>query len=200
VVRAALAGAVGPAGTVLEIGCGPGGLLAELAAVWPQLEFVGVDSDPRMIDYARSVHVGENVRYELADFVGERPAVLADFAYGIDVLHHVHELPSFLEGVRQALRPGGAWLVIEPNVFHPYIFWSQGKMRRVGLDEDHFRPWVAEPALRAAGFAVRDRRYAFLFPGFIESVPRPLARIERVLEGLRPLGGSVVYRLERLPS
>jgi trans-aconitate methyltransferase len=175
-------------------------LPTELAAEWPQLEFVGVDSDPRMIDYARSVHVGENVRYELADFVGERPAVLADFAYGIDVLHHVHELPSYLEGVRQALRPGGAWLVIEPNVFHPYIFWSQGKMRRAGLDEDHFRPWVAEPALRAAGFAVRDRRYAFLFPGFIQSVPRPLARIERVLEGLRPLGGSVVYRLERLPS
>jgi SAM-dependent methyltransferase len=186
--------------TVLEIGCGPGGLLAELAFKRPELEFVGVDSDPRMIDYARSANVRENVRYELADFVGERPAVLADFAYGIDVLHHVHDLPSFLEGVRQALRAGGTWLVIEPNVFHPYIFWSQGRMRRAGLDEDHFRPWVAEPALRAAGFALRDRRYALLFPGFVQSVPKPLARIESVLERLRPIGGSVIYRLERLPS
>jgi SAM-dependent methyltransferase len=185
---------------VLEVGCGPGGLLAELALERPELEFVGVDSDSRMIDYARSVYVRENVRYELADFVGERPLVLADFAYGIDVLHHVHVLPSFLDGVRAVLRAGGSWLVIEPNVFHPYIFWSQGRMRRAGLDEDHFRPWVAEPAFRAAGFAVRDRSYAFLFPGFVRSVPRPLARIEAVLERLRPTGGSVVYRLERLPS
>ncbi|MDX6370695.1 MAG: hypothetical protein QOG93_2197, partial [Gaiellaceae bacterium] len=28
----------------------------------------------------------------------------------------------------------------------------------------------------------------------------PFARIESMLERLRPLGGSVVYRLERLPS
>jgi SAM-dependent methyltransferase len=199
-VRAALAGAAAPGATVLEIGCGPGGLLSELAFKRPELEFVGVDSDPRMIDYARSANVRENVRYELADFVGERPAVLADFAYGIDVLHHVHDLASFLDGVRAALGAGGTWLVIEPNVFHPYIFWSQGRMRRAGLDEDHFRPWVAEPALRAAGFVVRDRRYAFLFPGCVQSVPRPFARIESMLERLRPLGGSVVYRLERLPS
>jgi hypothetical protein len=47
---------------------------------------------------------------------------------------------------------------------------------------------------------VRDRHYAFLFPGFVQRVPRPLARIESVLERLRPIGGSVVYRLERLPS
>lgn len=199
-MRAALADAVAPGGTALEIGCGPGGLLAQLASERPELEFVGVDSDPRMIDHARSVYVRKNVRYELADFVGERPAVLADFAYGIDVLHHVHGLPPFLEGVRQALRARGTWLVIEPNVFHPYIFWSQSRMRRAGLDEDHFRPWVAEPALRAAGFALRDQRYAFLFPGCVQNVPRPLARIESVLERLRPIGGSVVYRLERLPS
>jgi SAM-dependent methyltransferase len=196
-VRAALAGAVGPGGTVLEIGCGPGGLLAQLASERPELEFLGVDSEPRMIDHARSVYVGENVRYELADFVAERPFVLAYFAYGIDVLHHVHELPLFLEGVRHALRAGSTWLVIEPNVFHPYIFWSQGRMRRAGLDEDHFRPWKVEPLLQPAGFTIVERRYGFLFPGWLERVPRFLAWPEPLLERFRFLGGSVVYRLER---
>jgi cyclopropane fatty-acyl-phospholipid synthase-like methyltransferase len=196
-VRAALTGAVTAGGTVLEIGCGPGGLLARLAADWPKLEFVGVDSDPRMIDHAQSIYVRENVHYELADFVGERPAVLADFAYGIDVLHHVHELPAFLEGVRQALRASGQWLAIEPNVFHPYVYWSQERMRRSGVDEDHFRPWKVEPLLQAAGFTIVERRYAFLFPGWLERVPRSVAWVEPLLERFRFLGGSVVYRLER---
>lgn len=185
---------------MLEIGCGPGSLVAQLASEQPHAEFVGVDIDRRMIDHARTHHLCDNLRYELADFTRERPAVLADFAYGIDVLHHVHDLPAFLAGVQHSLRAGATWLVIEPNVFHPYIFWSQARMRRAGLDEDHFRPWIVEPKLRDAGFAVRDRRYAFLFPGCVQRVPGALTRLESVLERFRPLGGSVVYRLERLAS
>jgi SAM-dependent methyltransferase len=199
-VRDALTPSLVGGATVLEIGCGPGSLVAQLASEQPGAEFVGVDADPKMIDHARTHHLRDNLRYELADFTRERPEAVADFAYSIDVLHHVHDLPLFLAGIHQSLRAGATWLAIEPNVFHPYIFWSQGRMRRAGLDEDHFRPWVVEPKLRDAGFAVRDRRYALLFPGCVQRVPRALARMESLLERIRPIGGSVVYRLERLPS
>jgi SAM-dependent methyltransferase len=198
-VREALDSVLPSGGAVLEVGCGPGAVVAQLASEHPDAEFVGVDVDPRVIDYARGHHVQANPRYELADFVERRPAVLADFAFSVDVLHHVHDLNRFLDGVRQALRPEATWLAIEPNVFHPYIFWSQARMRRAGLDEDHFRPWVVEPELRNAGFGVRDRRYAFLFPGSVQRVPGPLSRLESALERFRLIGGSVVYRLERLP-
>jgi SAM-dependent methyltransferase len=198
-VRDALRSVLPSRGTVLEVGCGPGANVAQLASEHPDAEFVGVDVDPRMIDYAQAHHVHANLRYELADFVERRPAVLADFAYSVDVLHHAHNLNRFLDGVRRALRAGANWLAIEPNVFHLYIFWSQARMRRAGLDEDHFRPWVVEPKLRSAGFAVRDRRYAFLFPGRVQRVPGPLSRLESALERFRLVGGSVVYRLERLP-
>jgi SAM-dependent methyltransferase len=199
-VREALGVHLAPGSTVLEIGCGPGGMTAELAADYPDVEFVGVDVDAQMIAYAVGRHVRENLRYEQADLVDSRPAFAADFAYSVDVLHHVRDLSGFLDGVRRALRPGATWLAIEPNVFHPYIFWSQGRMRRAGLDEDHFRPWAVEPRLRDSGFNVKERRYAFLFPGWIQHVPAPLARLEPALERFRPFGGSVVYRLERLPS
>jgi SAM-dependent methyltransferase len=183
---------------VLEVGCGTGALVEQLASEHRDAHFVGVDADPRMIEYAGTHHARDNVRYELADFVHDRPAVVADCAYSVDVLHHVHELSGFLAGVRQALRPGATWLAIEPNVFHPYIFWSQGRMRRAGLDEDHFRPWVVEPKLRHTGFVIKDRRYAFLFPGFVQHVPGRVARLESALERFRLVGGSVVYRLDRL--
>jgi SAM-dependent methyltransferase len=197
-VREALGPHVAPGATVLEIGCGPGALVAQLASEYGEAQFVGVDAEPRMISHARMHHARDNLRYELADFVRERPDVVADCAYSVDVLHHVHDLTGFLDGVRHALRARATWLAIEPNVFHPYIFWSQGRMRRAGLDEDHFRPWVVEPKLREAGFAVGDRRYAFLFPGCVQRLPGGLARLESALERFRLVGGSVVYRLERL--
>lgn len=197
-MRDALGAQLVPGATVLEVGCGPGALVAQLASEHPDGQFVGVDADPRMIEYAGTHHPEENVRYELADFVQRRPAVVADCAYSVDVLHHVHDLDGFLQGLSETLRPGAVWLAIEPNVFHPYIFWSQGRMRRAGLDEDHFRPWVVEPKLCDAGFAVKERRYAFLFPGCVRSVSRPLWRLESALERFRLVGGSVVYRLERL--
>lgn len=183
--------------TVLEVGCGPGALLAEIAGAHPELEFLGVDVEPRMIEHAREAHAGGNVAYECADLGEERPSFEAEFAFSIDLLHHVHDLPPFLEGVRAVLRAGATWLAIEPNVFHPYIHWSQARMKRAGLDEDHFRPAAVEPLFRAAGLTVSARRYAFLFPGWIERVPRALAWVEPGLERSRLLGGSVLYLLER---
>jgi hypothetical protein len=82
-------------------------------------------------------------------------------------------------------------------VFHPYILWSQERMRRAGYDEDHFRPWKVEPLFAESGFDVLDRRYAFLFPGWVEHVPAAVTRLEAPLERFRLFGGSVVYRLER---
>src|SRR5207248_26575 len=80
------------------------------------------------------------------------------------------------------------WLAVEPNVFHPYIFWSQSRLRRAGFDEDHFRPWRAEPVLRKAGFEVTERRYAFFFPGWIDRVPGTVAWLEPLLERFRLFG------------
>jgi len=196
-VERALAATVTPGAQILEIGCGPGGLLAELASEHPEAEFFGLDVEPKMIVHAREHHSRENVRFELVDLGRDRPDVSGEFAYSIDVLHHVRDLGAFLAGLRAVLRRGATWLAIEPNVFHPYIFWSQARMRRAGFEEDHFRPWVAEPELRAAGFEVSDRRYALFFPGWIERVPAAVAWIEPVVERFRLLGGSVVYLLER---
>jgi tRNA G46 methylase TrmB len=49
-------------GTVLELGCGPGGMLAQLAAAHPDVTFLGLDVEPKMIDYARSHHLRERFR------------------------------------------------------------------------------------------------------------------------------------------
>lgn len=115
--------------------------------------------------------------------------------FSIDVLHHVHCLDEFFQAVARLLSPEGVWLAIEPNIFHPYIYYSQERMRRAGFDEDHFRPWVAEPLMRHAGFDIDSCTFASVFPGTIRYLPKILRRLERICENHRFLGGSVVYRL-----
>jgi len=199
IVRDALKRVVPSGGRVLEIGCGTGSLLAELAADRPDVEFLGVDVESKMIEYARAHHAAPNVRFERADAaeVALGPEASYDLAVSVDVLHHVPGLRPLVMSVRRLLCPGGRWLAIEPNVFHPYVFLSQERMRRAGLGEDHFRPRIGERIFREAGLAIDERRYALFFPGWIERVPRPVAWIEPLLERFRLLGGSVVYRLER---
>ncbi|HVX12360.1 MAG TPA: class I SAM-dependent methyltransferase [Pirellulales bacterium] len=179
----------------VELGCGPGRFLAELAHDYPHIEFTGIDINPGMIEHAQRRYQTANLRYELLDITTSDHLTGMDFAFSIDVLHHIHDLATFFQAVHRSMCPAGVWLAIEPNVYHPYIYYSQERMRRAGFDEDHFRPWVAEPLLARAGFTISRRGFVSIFPGAIRRLPRPLEWFEQCCENWPFLGGSVVYRL-----
>ena len=188
VLRRAHSGAI-----AVELGCGPGALVASLAETRPDLGFLGLDVDEAMIEHARRAHVAPNLSFEVADLEAETPPVEAQVLFSVDLIHHVHDHDAFLANVVAILAPGGTWVLAEPNVFHPFVFLLQERMRRRGLDEDHFRPWRFQPALERAGLMVESRRTAFAVPGWVQSVPLPVERVERVVERVPVLGGSVVY-------
>lgn len=182
--------------SVLEIGSGTGSTLSALATRLPHGEFVGVDIVPEMVSFAAEQYGRDNVRFEVRDIVADPVKDGAfDIAFSIDVLHHVHALRHFCGAVRRGLTRSGIWVAIEPNIFHPYILFHQERLRRAGFDEDHFRPWRVEPVLREAGFVIHSRRYAFAIPGWVDRVPAPLERLERLCERVPLFGGSVVYEL-----
>ena len=180
---------------VVELGCGPGDVLAALGRRRPDLEFVGVDVDERMVAHAQAAHGSENVTFRLADITEQPIPEKARVAFGIDVLHHVHALRSFVRSVAQMLEPGGIWIAVEPNGRNPYIWLHQERMRRSGLDEDHFHRVPFEAAVSEAGLRVVERSTAFVVPGPVASVPRFVERLESILERVPLLGGSVVYRI-----
>jgi trans-aconitate methyltransferase len=187
----------GTARSVVEIGFGTGRFLAALADRHPDSVFHGVEVDEGMVAHAHARHARPNVHFRRG-LLGDLPATLrgaCDFAYSVDVIHHVHDHPAFFAEVRALLREGGRWAAIEPNVYHPYIWMSQERMKRAGFDEDHFRPWRLEPLLKSAGFRIERRSYMLLFPAFMRRVGAPLAAAERALERFRLFGGSVTYEL-----
>ena len=180
---------------VVELGCGPGDVLAALAAERPDVWFIGVDVDGAMIAHANEAHAAGNVAFRAVDIADTPIAERARVVFGIDVLHHVHALDRFALSVARILVPGGIWTVIEPNGRNPYIWLHQELMRRAGLDEAHFPRAPFARAVDGAGLRIIKSSTAFLVPGSVRSVPRPVARAESMLERVPLLGGSVVYRV-----
>ncbi len=184
-------------GTAVELGCGPGSVLADFSRARPELRCLGLDVDDAMVAYANEAHGRDGLRFAVAQ-VGRDPIPeQADFVFAIDVLHHVADPAPFLAAVTAALTPGGVVAAIEPNSLHPYVALSQERMRRQGLDEDHFRRRTWEAAFAAAGLRVESRSWLHAFPAFVRSVPSPVARLERLVERVPPLAGSVAYVLRR---
>jgi SAM-dependent methyltransferase len=111
---------------LLEIGCGPGANLRELA---PQAKIaVGIDREIRALSYCR----------DLAPVQGDAlfPLPFVDAAFGavmmVDILEHLAELGVLVEEVARVLRPGGAVVVMVPSGPGLWSYWDEmhGHYRR----------------------------------------------------------------------
>jgi SAM-dependent methyltransferase len=97
-------------GVWLDIGCGPGYLLAEARAAGFPIR--GIEPDAKAAALARA-RLGEDaVRHDIF-----RGADDADIVSTLDVLEHVPvaELANFASRVRQSLRSGGVWAIKVPS-------------------------------------------------------------------------------------
>ena len=107
---------LGAAGTrVLDLGCGPGHASGQLAARFPDLEFVGVDLSPGMIATARRRHDSlPNLEFREGDAMA-LPFDDASFERGL-TLASIKHWPDPALGLRElarVLRPYGELLVLE---------------------------------------------------------------------------------------
>lgn len=111
-----LAEGIEPAGTLLDVGCGGGHLLAWLAAEYPQARLTGVDLSPEQVARARArtaqfggrVDVREGSALELPFAAGSFDAVVS--------VASIKHWPDPLQGLREivrVLRPGGVFFVAE---------------------------------------------------------------------------------------
>lgn len=179
--------------TVVELGAGTGRMCGRLAAAFPEIDFMAVEIDKQLSAYGMETYRRRNLSWsDRLPLDGE-----AGVVFSIDVIHHLDDRAAVFNDVHEAMTAGAAWLAIEPNIWHPAIWYSQERMRRAGLGEDHYRPWITEPELRRAGFAIESRRYAHLWPASFVKPPSWSISAERSLERFRHLGGSVVYLVYR---
>jgi len=103
------------AGRIADLGCGHGMLSALLVWDHPQRQVLGVDPDPRKIDWARrSVGTQPNARFEVGTS-STLPAASFEAIVVADVLYLLppEQWGAFFADCRRALVPGGRLLLKE---------------------------------------------------------------------------------------
>lgn len=115
---------------VLDVGCGAGRAMIELAKAYPNSRFAGYDFS--VVGIGRAIVEAEklglkNVRFEVCDAaaIGETEAY--DLITSFDSIHDQAKPAAMLAGISQALRPNGVYLVqdiagsshLEKNLEHP---------------------------------------------------------------------------------
>jgi len=138
-----------PEGTVVDIGCGPGYLVAVIAKSLPHLHIIGVDIAEEMLQVATnnlsSLGFKERVMFRQGD-VKKMPFEdnAVDFVVSTFSLHHWPDPSRALQEIHRVLKPEGQFLIFD--------------LRR---DERHFFYWLLR-------FATK-----FIVPAPLRSINEP---------------------------
>lgn len=103
-------------GKIADVGCGHGFSTLIMAEAFPNTEVVGYDFHGPSIQEAQAhavAHGLHNVRFETAaakDFPGTDYDLITCF----DCLHDMGDPAGAAAHIKQALKPGGSWMIVEP--------------------------------------------------------------------------------------
>lgn len=116
---------------LLDVGCGPGTITLELAALVRPGRVVGVDAAPTAVAEAERHerdHGGSDVTFQVGDVYGLGfPDAYFDVVHAHQVLQHLSDPARALRSMRRVLRPGG--LVAVRDGDYGAMVWSAADPR-----------------------------------------------------------------------
>ena len=126
-------------GTVLEVGCGPGQHLLQLA---PGIgRGIGVDFSPKMIEIARQQAQDSpwkeklTFRTDEANTLATIPDQSIDVTLCVGAFEHMWDKPAVLSSIFRVLKSGGRFVLLTPNGNY---LWYRMVAPRLGVEVKHF--------------------------------------------------------------
>ncbi len=102
---------ISPHMTILDVGCGPGTITADFAALVPEGHVVGLEHAPEVLDLARKTAAErevKNVKFEVGDIHAlEYPDNTFDVVHAHQVLQHISDPIQALREMRRVAKSGG---------------------------------------------------------------------------------------------
>lgn len=102
---------------VVDLGCGPGPLTANLAERWPNAVVEGVDNSPEMLAAAAAYARPGRISFTEGDASTWRPDRPIDVLVSNATLHWVPEHAAVIADLTRHLRPGG-WIAVQMPANH----------------------------------------------------------------------------------
>lgn len=150
---------------ILDLGCGDGGITADLADKYPNANVVGIDISKKMIAHANKTHKRKNLSFFVGD--AERDLLFYeqfDLVFSSSTLHRLNNPEEAVRGIFNALRTGGKFIGTFPitgsqlytdalatvdnnEKWKPYLPQKQRKNYKLSVD-------IWRERFEAAGFTV----------------------------------------------
>lgn len=108
---------------ILDLGCGSSSISSKLAKKCSNLEILGADHDPRLLERTRA----QGIKTQVADFNSPLPFEndFFDIVLMIDTLEHVESRMNTIAEIKRILAPSGTIIIFTP----PYdtLIWLIGE-------------------------------------------------------------------------
>jgi 2-polyprenyl-3-methyl-5-hydroxy-6-metoxy-1,4-benzoquinol methylase len=99
-------------GAVMDVGCGSGTALTELAKAFPESRFLGIDPAANMIAEANKRYADmANVRFELGYGQNVSEEQHYDLVTTFDCMHDMTDPEGTMRAVNRSIKADGAWLI-----------------------------------------------------------------------------------------
>jgi len=192
--------------SVCEIGCGAGGVLAELSKTWPGAGFCGYEIAPAAARFWEKTK-RSNIKFVLGDFF-KLNKERYDLVLLLDVIEHIADPYAFLNNLLGAAEHYLFYIPLDLSALsvarETPILTVRHKVGHI----NYFTKNLALELLKDSGFEIIDWRYsgaAFHTPQStwktkLISIPRALARLLGKDWGVRIMGGETLLVLARAPG
>ncbi len=111
---------------VLDMGCGTGGWITEVAKAYPGVACIGIDISKRMIEYAKTQANEQQIHEQLAFLIMDalKPLAFADKSFdlinmrlGVSFMR-TWDWSNLLNELRRIIRPNGIIRIVEGEIIH----------------------------------------------------------------------------------